>query len=375
MRVLITGASGFIGKNFCQYLDEQKNIQIVRFNRENTIEELPQLLKDVDFVFHLAGINRPQDVKEFISGNVNFTSELCSAIAKEVEHSGRKIQVIFSSSSQVSGNSPYSESKRGAEECLIKLHKEYGLPVYIYRLPNVFGKWCRPHYNSVVATFCYSIARGLPITVNDAEAKITLVYIDDVVESFAQIIKRNDEPPESVVFVNIAPQYTCTVGELASQIQAYKDSRINLKTEAVGAGFARALYSTYMSFLPTSLFAYEVPRHEDSRGFFVEMIKTVDSGQISYFTSHPGVTRGGHYHHTKTEKFLVIKGCALFRFKNLDTKETYELVSKGGDGLIVETVPGWTHDVTNISDQELICAIWANEIFDRSRPDTFSCPI
>lgn len=375
MRVLITGANGFIGKNFCQYLNEQKNIQVLCFNRENKIEELPELLKDVDFVFHLAGVNRPQDVSEFISGNIDFTRELCDAIAKEAQHSGQKIPVVFSSSSQATGSTPYSASKRGAEDYLIKLNKEHGLPVYIYRLPNVFGKWCRPYYNSVVATFCYSIARGLPIKINDADAKVTLVYIDDVVESFSQIFKRDKKVPDLEIFINIAPQYTYTVGGLARLIQAFKDSRINLKTEPVGSGFVRALYSTYMSYLPSDLFAYEVPRYEDSRGFFVEMIKTADSGQFSYFTSHPGVTRGGHYHHTKTEKFLVIKGAALFRFKNLETKETCEIISNGGDGVIVETVPGWTHDVTNIGDDELICAIWANEIFDRSKPDTFSCPI
>ena len=371
MRVLITGANGFIGKNLCHYLVERSDIQVVRFTREDSSSDLPKLLKDVDFVIHLAGVNRPLDDQEFIFGNIDFTQKLCKALADEAQFSSHIIPVIFSSSAQAITINAYGDSKKNAENCLLKLHQEYGVPVYIYRLPNVFGKWCKPNYNSVVATFCHNIARGLSIKVNDEATKISLVYIDDLIDSFVQLLDIRKLLSDRDIYVEVSPRYTITVGELASLIKVFKKSRSTLKTENVGAGLVRALYSTYMSYLPPASFSYLVPKHIDSRGVFVEMIKTVDSGQVSYFTSNPGVTRGGHYHHSKTEKFLVLKGQALFRFKNMQTLEAYEITTEGGDGMIVETVPGWAHDVTNTGTEELICAIWANENFDRSKPDTY----
>ncbi|MBU3543968.1 SDR family oxidoreductase [Polynucleobacter sp. MWH-Mekk-B1] len=375
MRVLITGADGFIGKNLCQYFVERSDIQVIRFTRENSLDELPKLLQNIDFIFHLAGVNRPLDDQEFIAGNIDFTQKLCGALANEVQFSGRKIPIIFSSSAQATVTNAYGESKKGAENFLVKLHQDYGIPVYIYRLPNVFGKWCKPNYNSVVATFCHNIARGLPVQVNDASVQLTLVYIDDVIDSFVQLLDSNNVITYSEIYVEISPSYSISVGELANLIQVFKESRSTLKIERVGMGLVRALYSTYMSYLPPASFSYEAPKYADSRGAFVEMIKTLDSGQVSYFTSIPGVTRGGHYHHSKSEKFLVIQGAALFRFRNIQTTEFYEITTHGGEGVIVETVPGWTHDVTNIGIDVLICAIWANENFDRSRPDTFTCAI
>jgi UDP-2-acetamido-2,6-beta-L-arabino-hexul-4-ose reductase len=375
MRVLITGADGFIGKNLCQYFAERSDIQVVPFTRKNSPNELPKLLQDIDFVFHLAGVNRPIDEQDFISGNIDFTEKLCSALAEELQSSGHIIPIIFSSSAQAAVTNAYGESKKGAESCLVKLHQDHAIPVYIYRLPNVFGKWCKPNYNSVVATFCHNIARDLPIKVNDAVAQITLVYIDDVIDSFAQLLDIRNLILNGDFYVYVSPRYTITVGELASLLQAFKKSRSTLQTERVGVGLVRALYATYMSYLPADSFSYKTPKYADSRGIFCEMIKTLDSGQVSYFTSLPGITRGGHYHHSKTEKFLVIQGQALFRFRNMQTLETYEMTTQGGEGVIVETVPGWTHDITNTGTDELICVIWANENFDRAKPDTFGCPI
>jgi UDP-2-acetamido-2,6-beta-L-arabino-hexul-4-ose reductase len=239
----------------------------------------------------------------------------------------------------------------------------------------VFGKWCKPNYNSAVATFCHNIARDLPIQVNDPSAALTLVYVDDVVRHFVQLMDGATVAVNSEDFSEVHPQYATTVGELAEQIRAFSASRQTLITERVGTGLVRALYSTYVSYLPPERFAYEVPRHGDARGMFVEMLKTPDSGQFSFFTAHPGITRGGHYHHSKTEKFLVIKGSARFKFRQMESGETYALDTSGEKPEVVETVPGWTHDITNIGNDEMVVMLWANEIFDRANPDTFTCPL
>ena len=244
--------------------------------------------------------------------------------------------------------------------------------MHLFRLANVFGKWCRPNYNSAVATFCHNTARGLPIVVNDPAAALRLVYVDDVVAAFAGLLARPDAPGG---FVEAGPVYETTVGEVADRVREFAASRSSLVTARVGGGLVRALYSTYVSHLPPASFAYDVPRHGDARGVFVEMLKTPDCGQFSYFTAHPGITRGEHYHHSKTEKFLVIKGTARFGFRHIVTGETHELTTRGGEGRIVETVPGWTHDITNVGDDELIVMLWANEIFDRERPDTVAMKV
>lgn len=371
MKVLITGANGFVGKNLQLHLAERKDVDVACFTREHSESQLPQVLQEVDLVFHLAGVNRPRDPAEFAAGNTSLTRVLCDAIARVK----RKIPVVYSSSTQAVRDNPYGMSKRAAEETLFELQRSTGGPVYVFRLPNVFGKWCKPNYNSAVATFCHNISRGLPIQVNDPAAPLTLVYVDDVVERFIQLMDGADRRLDAEGFETVSPQYTTTVGELAGQIQAFKESRDSLVTERVGSGLVRALYSTYLSYLPPEEFAYRVPRHSDPRGVFVEMLKTPDCGQVSYFTAHPGVTRGGHYHHSKTEKFLVIKGMARFKFRHMSTGETHELVSRGESAEIVETVPGWTHDITNVGDEELVVMLWANEVFDRTRPDTFASPL
>ena len=375
MKVLITGANGFVGKNLQLHLAERKDVQVLSFTRDDDVARLPTILQEVDFVFHLAGINRPQDPQEFTTGNVDLTQALGQAVGAVVQATGKKIPIVYTSSTQAGRDNPYGQSKRRAEEALFALAHSHQVPVHVFRLPNVFGKWCKPNYNSAVATFCHNIARDLPIQVNDPAAPVTLVYVDDVIERFVQLMDGADAATDAEGFASVAPQYTSTVGELARQIQAFSDSRASLMTERVGTGLVRALYSTYVSYLPPELFAYTVPQYGDPRGVFAEMLKTPDCGQFSYFTAHPGITRGGHYHHSKTEKFLVIKGQARFKFRHMQTGQQHELVTSGDKAEVVETVPGWTHDITNIGADEMVVMLWANEVFDRTRPDTFACSV
>ena len=419
--VLITGADGFVGQNLQLHLAERADVAVRRFTRANTLAELPALLQGVDWVFHLAGVNRPQDPTEFTTGNADLTQALCDALAAR----GRRVPVVYTSSTQAALDNPYGRSKRAAEDALFALQREHAVPVHVFRLPNVFGKWARPHYNSAVATFCHNTARGLPIQVNDPAAPLTLVHVDDVVARFLQLLDGADAastPTPSLrgaegdaaiqsgaptptaaspasaaldrhglrprddgvadgagddkpTFDTITPQYTTTVGEVARLIQAFAASRDNLLTERVGTGLVRALYATYVSYLPVESFAYPVPMHGDARGVFVEMLRTPDCGQFSFFTAHPGITRGGHYHHSKTEKFLVIQGTARFKFRHMQTGQAHELVTDGARAQIVETVPGWTHDITNIGTDPLVVMLWANEVFDRDKPDTFACAL
>ncbi|WP_213956024.1 NAD-dependent epimerase/dehydratase family protein [Variovorax sp. dw_954] len=373
-KVLVTGASGFIGKNLQLRLAERNDLHVTLFDR-NDAGHLEDIVRDVDFVFHLAGINRPLDPSEFAAGNADLTQALCGAVRTVAETTGKRVPIAFASSTQAERANPYGLSKKAAEDALLELAREHNIPVYIFRLPNVFGKWGKPNYNSAVATFCHNIARGLPIQINDANAVVTLVHVDDVIANFVQVLDATSASAVADRYSMVQPQYTATVGELAAQIQAFKDSRESLLTERVGTGLARALYSTYVSYLPAEAFTYVVPQHGDARGTFVEMLKTQDSGQFSYFTAHPGITRGGHYHHTKTEKFLVIKGRALFKFRHMQTGETHQLITSGEKSQVVETVPGWTHDITNIGLDEMVVMLWANEVFDRARPDTFACPV
>lgn len=374
-RVLITGAQGFVGKNLRLYLVERPDVQVALYTREDSPDQLAALLRDADIVFHLAGINRPQDPAEFQVGNVDLTRQLADAVAQVAKESGRTVPVVYTSSTQAELDNPYGKSKREAEQVLFRLAEQHAVPVYVFRLPNVFGKWCRPNYNSVVATFCHNIARDLPIQVNDPAAPLTLVYVDDVLAQFMEIMAGRVSAPRPGEFAGVAPQYQTTVGALAEQLQGFRRSRDTLVTDRVGQGLTRALYATYVSYLPVEAFAYDVPAHRDPRGVFVEMLKTPDAGQFSFFTAHAGVTRGGHYHHSKTEKFLVIKGQARFRFRHMQTGQIHELHTSGEQPQIVETVPGWTHDITNVGPDEMVVMLWANEIFDRQRPDTFSCPV
>lgn len=375
MRVLITGANGFIGKNLQLCLSERSDVQMVCFTRNETPEQLIDLLHGIDFIFHLAGANRPKDPQDFNAVNVGLTHKLCDAVDTVTRETGKALPILYISSIQSESDNPYGRSKLEAEVALFSAGRSHLKPAYIFRLPNVFGKWCKPNYNSVVATFCHNICRDLPIQVNDPLSSVTLVYIDDVIERFVQIMDGAMEWVGSNEFFTVQPQYSATVGDIADQIKAFRNSRDTLLTESVGAGLVRALYATYVSYLPVDAFAYDVPQYVDQRGVFVEMLKTADSGQFSFFTTHPGITRGGHYHHSKTEKFLVIKGQARFRFRHMQSGQIHELHITGDKSRIVETVPGWTHDITNTGPDEMVVMLWANEVFDRNRPDTFDCPL
>lgn len=368
MRIAITGADGFIGRNLTVRLGETSEAEIVSILRDTPRTELTDRLLGVEIVFHLAGVNRPIDPAEFGTGNADFTAELCDVLAALPTPP----RIILSSSTQAALGNPYGKSKRRAEEIVEAYGARTGAKVHVFRLTNVFGKWSRPNYNSAVATFCHNIARGQSISVNDPLAPLRLVYIDDVIEAFLSLAKDASAPGG---FAEIEPVFETTVGAVADMIRSFPASRDNLTTPPVGTGLARALHATYLSFLEPDAFTYRVPVHSDPRGSFVEMLKTGDSGQFSYFTAHPGITRGEHYHHSKTEKFLVIKGTASFGFRQIVTGETFELVTRGGEATIVETIPGWAHNVTNIGDEELIVMLWANEVFDHARPDTIAARV
>lgn len=371
-RILVTGANGFIGKNFVVRLNELSNVSVTTFLRGDDVSILPKLVAQVDAVVHLAGENRPADEIAFAQVNTGLTSALCHAIQQEFGSTGRHVPLVLASSTQAERDNPYGRSKFAAEEAVQALAKETGNPCVIFRLAGVFGKWCKPNYNSVVATFCHNIARELPIQINDPAASLRLVYVDDVVTALLTAL---EAPALGSVQAKVEPEYSTTLGELVNQIRAFGDCRSTLMTERVGTGFVRALYATYVSYLPNEKFSYQVTQHADPRGVFVEMLKTPDSGQFSFFTAHPGITRGGHYHHTKTEKFLVIKGEALFRFRHLLTNELVELRTSGGAPQVVDTIPGWTHDITNVGDDEMVVMLWANENFDREKPDTVASKV
>lgn len=368
MNILVTGSNGFIAKNLIQFLSEKDNINILTYNKISTQEDLEQAVLKADWIVHLAGVNRPLNDQEFIDGNTTLTQK----IADILKSANKATPIILSSSIQAERDNAYGQSKLGGEQVLINLNKAQGNPIYICRLANVFGKWSRPNYNSAVATFCHNIANDLPIQMNDPDAIIRLVYIDDVVDTFWRILDGRLVPEQQFL---IASEYQISVGDLVDTLRGFKASRESLITAPVGTDLTRALYSTYLSFLQPYQFDYTVPMHGDKRGVFVEMLKTPNAGQFSYFTAHPGITRGGHYHHTKTEKFLVISGKALFKFKHIITGEYYELETSGEEAKIVETVPGWTHDITNIGDKEMVVMLWANEIFDHEKPDTYAMPI
>lgn len=368
MKVLITGANGFIGKNLQLYLRENSNFSTVLFTHSDSINTLKDLLSEVDFVFHLAGVNRPSFEKEFTVGNIELTQFLCTCI----KQTNRRIPILYASSTQATRSNPYGMSKLAAENSLRDFSLETKTPVYIFRLPNVFGKFSRPNYNSVVATFCYNISRNLDIQIHDESALLNLVYIDDVIQAFLSVLTTNSL--SDLPFYEVKPVYTLTLKELADKLLRFKNSRSSLITERVGEGLDRALYSTYLSFLDPSDFQYSLTHHQDSRGVFVEMLRTRDSGQFSFFSACPGVTRGGHYHHTKTEKFFIVQGEALFRFYNVSSGDSYEIKTTESQYSIVETVPGWAHDITNIGSTTLIVLLWANEVFDPNAPDTYHYP-
>jgi UDP-2-acetamido-2,6-beta-L-arabino-hexul-4-ose reductase len=363
-RVLITGPQGFVGRNLVSFLVPMHEFLVLPVPRGASEEELVDAIQSADCVVHLAGTNRPRDPAEFVSGNGTFTERLCDLIKKHRPG----LPVAFTSSIQATAGNAYGDSKLQAEKAILRYGQQCSAATGIFRLPNVFGKWCRPNYNSVVATFCYNLTRGLPTEIHDPARILKLVYVDDVVESLVKFIRT---PATFLSDEIVQPIYEVFLGRLHEILSGYNAQRKNLQVASVGSGLERALYATWLSYLPPEDFSYPVAAHSDARGTFVEMLKTPTHGQVSFFTAKPGVTRGGHYHHTKNEKFLVIQGRARFDFQHIQTKQLHTLDVCGSTPHIVDTVPGWFHAVTNTGDEDLIVLLWANEVFDRSKPDTF----
>lgn len=362
-KIVVTGANGFVGKNLILRLAEAGHKDVLGITRSTDDTELEEALAAADVVFHLAGANRPPTPDDFHTINVGLTEK----IARIVERAGASPLIVFASSTKAADDNEYGRSKRNAEDILLGLAERTQATVVPQRLPNIFGKWAKPNYNSAVATFCYNVSRQLPITVSDPATPLSLIYIDDLIDQWLGWI---GAPPPVSGFVEPASVYHTTVGEVADTIRGFAADRQTALIDSVGIGLTRALYATYVASLPTDSFAYPLKAHVDPRGSFSEMLRTRTSGQFSYFTAHPGVTRGGHYHHTKTEKFLVVSGKARFRFRHVLTDETHELDTSSETPVVVETIPGWAHDITNIGESEMVVLLWANEIFLPDRPDT-----
>ena len=367
IHVVITGANGFIGKNLCLRLSELEEYIVTPLARGCDHSEFVRVVGNADILIHLAGVNRPSDPADF-ARNYQDIEVLTAAI----DISGNKALVIYASSTSAADESQYGRSKKIAEETLCTFADKSGCPVAILRLPNVFGKWCKPNYNSAVATFCHNIARNLPISVNDPSSPLSLLYIDDLVDQIIDLVSSADGGSN---FTEIKNVYQTTVGEVADLIYKFHSQRHEAHIENVGVGLCRALYATYISYLPPESFSYDLVSHSDPRGSFSEMLRTKEAGQFSYFNAYPGVTRGGHYHHSKTEKFLVVHGEALFRFRHMLTGEVHSLRTSSHKPTVVDTIPGWSHDITNVGDDVMVCLLWANELFDRMRPDTIQAEV
>lgn len=364
--VVVLGAGGFVGKNLMLRLAERAaDYHGIGLTRETPASEAQAALAAADVIINLAGVNRPQNDGDFLPGNAAPVEQIIAA----VHAAGRPVPVIHISSSRAGDGTPYGQSKFAAEQMMLAFAESTGNPVQVLRLPNIFGKWALPNYNSAVATFCHNIARGLPIRVDNPAAPLTLTYVDDVIDHLFALI---DAFPSTSGQAALPRTYQTTVGNVADMIRGFRADRDENLIAEVGTGLPRALYSTYVASLPPSDFAYPIVSHRDPRGAFSEMLKTRTSGQFSYFNALPGVTRGGHYHHSKTEKFLIVYGTARFRFRHMLTGEEHEVVTSADTPVVVETVPGWTHDVTNIGDEIMVSMLWANEIFEPARPDTIA---
>ncbi|MFL0492902.1 capsular polysaccharide biosynthesis protein CapF [Bacillus sp. 179-I 2A5 NHS] len=365
MKILVTGAKGFLGKNLVAELKNQGHQDIFEFSREDDITSLESYTKECDFVFHLAGVNRPKDENEFMEGNAGFTSQLLNLLK---EH-GNKAPVLITSSIQAKNDNLYGKSKKAGEELLFNYSKETGVRAYVYRLPNLFGKWSKPNYNTVVATFCHNISRGLDIQVNDPGVELNLCYIDDVLEEFLRALKQKPSIQDNYCIVPTT--HKIKLGELANLIKSFKEGRENLSISDMEDALTKKLYSTYLSFLPEDKFAYDLKMHSDHRGSFTEFIRTPERGQVSINISKPGITKGNHWHHTKNEKFLVVSGEGLIRFRKIDSADIIEYRVSGEKLQVVDIPIGYTHSIVNVGENDLVTVMWVNECFDSERPDTY----
>ncbi len=361
MRILITGARGFIAKNLICRLNESNLHDLFLFDRNNNLEELQLFISKSDLVIHLAGENRPKSEMDY-ENNEKLTNILCDLI----EFSRRKLRIIFASSLHAELNTPYGVSKKKAEDRLKTLSEKGFCDCLIFRLPGIFGKWCKPNYNSVVATFCYNAVNKIPLIINDPNKVIPICYIDDLINDFLDEINSS-----SIGYKHLSNIKQVSLGKLAEIIEGFEMNRRLGVVANVGSGLVRSLYSTYISYLEPQSFSYAISKHEDNRGCFAEFIKTENSGQVSFFTINPFETRGGHYHHTKTEKFLVVEGDVLFRFSNTLNGSEFEILVSSSTLKVVDTVPGWAHEILNVGPGKAIVLLWSNEVFDPKNPDTY----
>ncbi|HAZ20448.1 MAG TPA: capsular biosynthesis protein [Clostridiales bacterium] len=376
MNILITGAKGFIGKNLTAQLHNiqkgnEKNafisfdLTIFPFDVDTDPALLDIYCKEADFVFHLAGVNRPKDPSEFMAGNFGFTSVLLDTLKKH----NNTCPVLLSSSIQAALGNPYGQSKKAGEDLLFSYAKETGANVFIYRFPNVFGKWCKPNYNSVVATFCYNIANNLPITVHDPHVVMNLVYIDDVVEELIRAL--SGQAHQIGDYCHVPTVHTIPLGQIADLIRSFQGCRENKRIPDMGNAFTKKLYATYLSYLPTDGFSYPLQSHEDHRGSFTEVFRTAERGQVSVNISKPHITKGNHWHHTKNEKFLVVSGQGVIRFRKPDDSTVFSYYVSGDMLEVVDIPVGYTHNIENIGDTDMVTLMWASECFDPAYPDTY----
>jgi len=364
MKILVTGAKGFIGKNLIAELKNQKYETIYQYDIDSSLDDLDTYCKDADFVFHLAGVNRPKDEKEFLDGNFGFSSLLLETLKKHQN----KSPIMISSSIQAELYNPYGLSKKAGEELMFQYNEETGAKVLVYRFPNVFGKWCRPNYNSAIATFSHNIAHDLPITVNNRDVEMNLIYIDDVVLELISALK--GQPNADGKYFKVEPVYQIQLGEIVDLLYSFKESRNNKHIPDMSDTFTKKLYSNYLSYIPEDAFSYELKMNVDNRGSFTEFIKTIDRGQVSVNISKPGITKGNHWHHTKNEKFLVVSGTGVIRFRKVETDKVLEYFVSGEKLEVVDIPPGYTHNIENLGTNDMITVMWANEPFDPMNPDT-----
>jgi len=363
-KILITGSKGFIGKNLIAHLQINKIFQLFQYDLDVSEKKLEEWLHDADFIFHLAGINRPKDEQEYKAGNTDFTVYLINRLME----AGKKTPIVFSSSIQATLENPYGISKRNAEEVLFK-YRETGAPVYIYRLSNVFGKWSRPNYNSVVATFCHNIAHELPIQVNNPDLLLTLVYIDDIVAEFIDVLKKGKATVRDYYQIPISHQITLQA--MADRLYAIHNNRETLVVPDLANSLTKKLHATYLSYLPEDRFSYPLKLNSDKRGNLFELIKSPHFGQIFVSTTKPGIIRGNHYHHTKNEKFVVLKGEAEIKFRHILNDKVITYRVSGDQPQVVDIPTGYTHSIKNIGKEEMITFFWSNEPFNPDNPDTY----
>lgn len=365
MKILVTGAQGFVGKNLIAELRNRGYENIFEYKRDTERLLLEEYTKECDFVYHLAGVNRPMEEKEFMEGNFGFTSELLELLKKH----NNKAPVLITSSIQAERDNPYGRSKKAGEDLLFSYNNETGVKVLVYRLANLFGKWSRPNYNSAASTFCYNIARDMEIQVNDPEVNLSLCYIDDVVKEFINAMEGNPTMDKEFGVVHVV--HNVKLGKVAELIKSFRDSRQDLFIPNMSDSFTKKLYSTYLSYLPEDEFSYELKMNVDNRGSFTEFVKSPERGQVSVNVSKPGITKGNHWHHTKNEKFLVVSGEGLIKFRKIDSDEIIEYRVSGIKLEVVDIPTGYTHNIINVGDTDLVTVMWANETFDPENPDTY----